>query len=419
MQKKYKILILYYNPVFILDLYGRLKTYDNCNVYIDHITVFNSMESKKYDAIVPSDFESQEFINNNNINCFKCGENIYELLDNKRKINKIFRKTPLKNIKLIPTLEKLNKNSINKFIKKYPSNDYIIKHSKGYAGAWQEIFNKNNINNIDIDTYKDYILQPKLTNFKLYSFDAVCQNGEIIDFIVINYKNFSNFEYNLLNIKSLVESEILRTGKLYDKIISDSKKIINYTNYSGIIDIEYIVKENGMYLLEINPRISGNILCSDNLTNNGLYFNSIVIPYLKEQGIILEDKVEYNQNLKGTYFSYKKILFYLKSFIQITYHFIFNPYICPIVLVIIIFFLLFLSYIVHKILKLFNCTLKTLIYFLLDIKVVFMLLILFFFIAVMLFILFYTKLNKITLIALKIIEFFIKLICKFNSQRGV
>ena len=92
MVKNHKILILYYNPIFVLDLYGRLKTYNNCNIYIEHLSIFDKNDYNIYDAIIPSDFESQEYINNNNMNCFKCEKNIYELLDNKRKINSILKK---------------------------------------------------------------------------------------------------------------------------------------------------------------------------------------------------------------------------------------------------------------------------------------------------------------------------------------
>ena len=83
--KKYKILLLYCCPVFLIELYGKLLDYSNCVVYIREIQNIKPNEFDFYDAIIPCDVYSQNFLNENLENCFtNKNKELCEILDNKK-----------------------------------------------------------------------------------------------------------------------------------------------------------------------------------------------------------------------------------------------------------------------------------------------------------------------------------------------
>ena len=97
----------------------------------------------------------------------------------------------------------------------------------------------------------------------------------------INKKNGVNFWDFFRGINAII---LDNDDKFYSKIKSFSDKLIKHTKYSGILEIEFIVKNNLIYFLEINPRMCGHISQLDKGFNSA-YFNNIIIPYINEYGI--------------------------------------------------------------------------------------------------------------------------------------
>ena len=269
----YKILLLYCCPVFLIELYGKLLDYSNCVVYIREIQNIKPAEFDFYDAIIPCDVYSQNFLNENLENCFtNKNKNLCEILDNKNTfhnfIENYYKKIKNKDIKLIPTLTDITKESAKNFINLNDEHDnFIIKHNKACGGVWQKKFNKKDIDEIYSLSLNNYVLQPVVDIKSIYSLDAVCTKGEILSYLIYKYNSvcsttkFSSYK----EIKDIFFTEIVSKGDIYDKILKFSKKLIKKTKYSSIINIEFTIDNKGViHLLEINPRISGNCVANEN-----------------------------------------------------------------------------------------------------------------------------------------------------------
>ena len=64
-----------------------------------------------------------------------------------------------------------------------------------------------------------------------------------------------------------------------------AKDLIKRTNYSGIMEIEYLINNNEIYFIEINPRISGMVrsdyyIIDGKQINQNQYIDRILIPYI-------------------------------------------------------------------------------------------------------------------------------------------
>ena len=121
---KYKILLLYCCPIFLIELYGKLLNYPECIVYIRELQTISPIELRLYDAVIPCDVYSQTYLNKNIKNCFtNKNENLYEILDNKKTFHIFFKnyykKYKIKKIKLIRTFIDLNQNNIKNFVNCY------------------------------------------------------------------------------------------------------------------------------------------------------------------------------------------------------------------------------------------------------------------------------------------------------------
>tara|TARA_Y100000389_G_C17395564_1_gene482304 strand:- start:95 stop:1345 length:1251 start_codon:yes stop_codon:yes gene_type:complete len=342
----YKILLLYCCPVFLIELYGKLLDYSNCVVYIREIQNIKPAEFDFYDAIIPCDVYSQNFLNENLENCFtNKNKNLCEILDNKNTfhnfIENYYKKIKNKDIKLIPTLTDITKESAKNFINLNDEHDnFIIKHNKACGGVWQKKFNKKDIDEIYSLSLNNYVLQPVVDIKSIYSLDAVCTKGEILSYLIYKYNSvcsttkFSSYK----EIKDIFFTEIVSKGDIYDKILKFSKKLIKKTKYSSIINIEFTIDNKGViHLLEINPRISGNCVANENNKKEFNYFQKIIIPYLNKLNVKLLDKnhdiVDNTNNIKENvqcnFLSIYKFYFYFKTCIFFVINIVKNPKIAP------------------------------------------------------------------------------------------
>lgn len=268
------------------------------------------VNSNNYICIIPTDVPSMEFYNNLDNSKFTCtNKKIYKILDNKDICTKLVKK--YKSIKHIPTLYKFTPKSITRFVNSYPYQKYILKLNNGKGSFEQIIIVRYKIQNINFKTYSDYILQPYISDYYIYSFDAIVKNGYIISelFSKITKKNGVKFTDFFLAINC----EVLNTNHInYPFIKQFSKNLLRDTQYSGFIEIEFLVKENNIYFLEINPRMCGHISQLD-YNYKSIYFNKIIIPYLSEYNIYIPRHKISSRILYGTNPTIS-LIFFIKNY---------------------------------------------------------------------------------------------------------
>ena len=306
---KQTILILYYYTislgVYIPFLVNYLRPY--YNVEFKNITNLKYSNTNKYICIIPTDVPSMEFYNRLSNSKFTCSnKNIYKILDNKDICTKLVKK--YKSVKHIPTLYKFTRGSISKFILNYPAKKYILKLNNGEGSFEQKIISKNNILTLNFNKYTSYILQPYITNYYIYSYDAIVKEGYIISelFSKIIKKNGVKFS----DFFTAINCEVLNTNDIhYPYIKQFANNLLNDLRYTGFIEIEFLITKNNIYFLEINPRMCGHISQLDN-NYNSIYFNKIVIPYLEIYNIHIPKHKITNNIISGTNPVISLIFFY-------------------------------------------------------------------------------------------------------------
>lgn len=295
---KHKVLIVFYkitSPLMLgLELYDSLSRYKDLDIYVRHVKMVKNI--LEYDAVIPVDTASQKWYNSLEVSPFKSYyPNINDMLDNKAISYEMVKN--IQHISQIPTFICNKKDNINNFIIKNPSDKYIIKHTTGYASLYQSIVTPKQLLKMTKSYLKDCIVQPKLDNFKLHSLDAICKNGFIINdlFTVVGDQGikFSDYIFHSIN------TEVINNKALYTPIRLFCEEVIKNTRYSGLIEFEFIIQNDTIYFLEINPRICGHIGQKD-INKNSAYFNNIIIPYLKEFNIILPNQLIIYNHYSGT-----------------------------------------------------------------------------------------------------------------------
>ena len=295
---KHKVLIVFdkiTSPMMLgLELYDSLLRYKELAIYWRHIKMVTNIS--QYDAVIPLDTVSQQWYNSLEVSPFKSYyPNIYDMLDNKAICYKMVKN--IQYISQIPTFICNKQDNMHNFISKNPHDKYIIKHTTGYASLYQSIVTPKQLLKMSKSYLKDCIVQPKLDNFKLYSLDVICKNGVIINdlFTVVGDQGIKFTDY----IFHSINTEVINNKVLYSPIRLFCEEVIKNTRYSGLIEFEFIIQDETIYFLEINPRICGHIGQKD-INKNSAYFNNIIIPYFKEFNIILPNQLIINNHYSGT-----------------------------------------------------------------------------------------------------------------------
>jgi hypothetical protein len=263
---EYSSLFFYNNIIYYL------RKYENLNILrTTHLDLLN-----EDDVVIPIDVISQQIYFKNNI---------YSKLNNKKICHEMCLK--FKDVNHIPTFS--NITDLINFIENNDYKKYIVKTNNGFGSFNQSFLTKDYLLNNNYKFKDNTIVQPYFDNYEIHSLDLVVFNGQIEKdyYSKIIAKNGVNFIDFLTNIKSEVLS---RNTLFYNTIYSFCKKILKEHNYTGFIEFEFIVKNNNIYFLEINPRITLHLSQIDK-NNNSLYFNNIIIPYLNHYDINI-DKLE-------------------------------------------------------------------------------------------------------------------------------
>jgi hypothetical protein len=284
---------LFLPQTFILKLYIKIH-YDIDvkiinNIDLDYIDIND-------DIIIPFGIdESKECYNLNVKKTFVVSPKIYETLDNKSLSYQFALDNEISSVNTLSIEDSNNQmEEIINFVNNQNYNIFIIKQNHSLNSSDIEIVDSNEL--ISNTNLKDCVIQPYLGNHELFNCNALCVNGKIIDLFILtqdhHFKKDSILGKNFLSIDRLIVSG---KHKFYNGILNSCKKIISNSNYSGLIDIEFLCKNKDILLLEINPRVSGQALTL--LNHELIYIERILIKYIflletKENKIKLFEKIQ-------------------------------------------------------------------------------------------------------------------------------
>ena len=257
---------------YSVSIYNRLlNKYDKKNLKI----VFNlNFKISKNDKIIPIGIKEQYKLYKN-----LYSKNIYNMLDDKKKFYDYLNSNNylLKNIKLIPSYDEFYKGKNN-------NKKYIIKHKNGKGSSQNKII-EGPIYDIIEKYNKDYQIQDIITNKYVYGVNCVCESGTINGISTYKIKGEIAKRMYLLGIAETISNYIK-----YEHIKTFIIELIKILNYNGFIELEFLIDhKNIIYIMECNPRISGDI------NTNPDYFNNIIYPLINNKKIDTVKK-SYKQN---------------------------------------------------------------------------------------------------------------------------
>ena len=188
--------------------------------------------------------------------------------------------------------------------KNKPNVKYILKPLKGSGGYDINLLNNNEL--FQLNDGEDYILQEYVEGINLSSsiLGTDDEKKTIMNSRLLTENDFgteNSFIY-IGNILPLTNESILAKAKDIDKInnemITTSEGLANKFDLIGSNGVDYILNENGLYVIEVNPRIQGTFECVEN--SLGINMLDAHIKACKNEMIEIQ---------KAKYYSYKKIIY--------------------------------------------------------------------------------------------------------------
>ena len=274
---------------------------ESCGLFEDNFNSENILEiSKDYidevdyiipiSGVSPSDFKKKD---QKKI----LGTRDVESIENKYKFYKKIKNSILTpetfKIKDIKDAFEINKN--------YPETKFILKPLKGSGGY--------NINLLSEDielNNEEYIIQEYIDGINLSSSILANKNNMQIlthsRLLTVNdISESNNFKY-IGNILPLTKQSIITETKDIKEITNKQEiiceELAKKFNLIGSNGIDYILNENGLYALEINPRLQGTYECIE----KSFGINMLDAHIKTCQGQTIEIP-------KAKYYSYKKIIY--------------------------------------------------------------------------------------------------------------
>lgn len=188
--------------------------------------------------------------------------------------------------------------------KNYPENKFILKPLQGSGGY--DINLLDNDSPIEINDNNKFIMQEYIEGINLSS--SVLANGTesktIMNSRLLTQHDFEeNNSYiyvgNILPLdKRSIMSDVENVDEINEMMMSTSENIADKFNLIGSNGVDYIYNEDGLYVIEVNPRIQGTFECVE----RALSINMLDAHIKACQGEIME-----MPNPKC--YSYKKIIY--------------------------------------------------------------------------------------------------------------
>jgi len=185
-----------------------------------------------------------------------------------------------------------------------PEVKYIIKPVKGSGGY--DINLLNNDSTIQLNDSENYILQEYIDGINLSSSILGSKENKktIMNSRLLtenDFKNNNSYIYigNILPLtKESSLSNIGNINEINKQMIETSQNLAYKFNLIGSNGVDYILNENGLYVIEVNPRIQGTFECVE----KSLQIN-MLDAHIKS---CMNESVEIP---KAKYYSYKKIIY--------------------------------------------------------------------------------------------------------------
>ena len=164
-----------------------------------------------------------------------------------KKIKKEYKTPKTYLIKEISEAIEISKNK--------PNTKYILKPVKGSGGYDIHLLNKENMELED----EEYIMQEYIEGINLSSSIIGSKN---IKKTVTNTRLLTEHDLKKNNNYRYIGNILpLNDEELNEKMAKTSEKLGHEFNLIGSNGIDYILNENGLYVIEINPRIQGTFEC--------------------------------------------------------------------------------------------------------------------------------------------------------------
>jgi hypothetical protein len=185
----------------------------------------------------------------------------------------------------------------------YPNNQFILKPLQGSGGYDINLLD----NDCEIDFGdREFIMQEYIKGINLSSsvLSSKSNAKTIANSRLLTMNDFgekNSFLY-IGNILPLTDKSIMADVDDMDRIISEmnrtSQDLIEKFNLIGSNGVDYILNENGLYVIEINPRIQGTFECVEKTFE----INMLEAHIKACQGEIMEIP-------KAKFYTYKKIIY--------------------------------------------------------------------------------------------------------------
>ena len=194
-------------------------------------------------------------------------------------------------------------DEINEIIKSHPNNQFILKPIQGSGGYGVQL--ADNHLNLEFNDSK-FIMQEHVNGINLSSsvLASKTESKTIINSRLLtenDFKHNNSFIY-VGNIVPLTEKSIMSDVENITEINSEmketSQRLSKKFNLIGSNGVDYILNENGLYVIEINPRIQGTFECVE----KSLGVNMLEAHIKACHGEIIDIG-------KPQYYSYKKIIY--------------------------------------------------------------------------------------------------------------
>ena len=224
---------------------------------------------------------------------------LYDTLDNKYNGYNFNIKN---NIPTIPTML-LNNNTTKEELEKFIDGKYplFLKNVYGCGGLGtstcsniDNLFENDKLKNIHIGN----IVQPCIIG-TIYVVDAVYDNGILKDIFILKSSSCLKDKHT---VRMQPYREVVKKN-IFDNIIT---KIGTITGYTGILNIDFLVNNDMIYLIEYNPRFGGTIICA--IENKA----SIIKNYMN---ILLGLPTEKHYSRYSVY-SYNQVQYFLRQLYQ-------------------------------------------------------------------------------------------------------
>ena len=189
--------------------------------------------------------------------------------------------------------------------KNYEEKQFILKPLSGSGGYNINLLNDDSLNQLN-DIENNWIVQEYISGVNVSSstLGTGSEAKHMINSRLLTANDFgekNNFTY-IGNITPLTEEIYSNANQLNKEMKEISEKLIKEFKLVGSNGVDFIANENGLYVIEINPRIQGTYECLENVFKNNMLYahiqackgNLIEIPKIKE-------------------YSYKKIIYANKT----------------------------------------------------------------------------------------------------------